>query len=175
MPSHQLSEQFVSQLTACQSRVYAYITTLVHDPVAAQDILQEANLVLCRKAAEVNDDMDFVGWACRIAYYQVLAHRRDAGRDRHHFDDALLSQLAERSAARSASFEQRSLALRTCMGKLTDAQRDLLHRRYTDNQSIKSVAESLGRPAGSITQTLHRIRKTLLECIGRHTAEDDSA
>lgn len=175
MTTHQLSEQFVSQLAACQSRVYAYITTLVHDPAAAQDILQETNLVLCRKAVEVTDDMDFVGWACRIAYYQVLAHRRDSGRDRHRFDDALLGQLAERSAARSAAFEQRSLALRTCMAKLTESQRDLLHRRYNDNQSVKAVADSLDRPAGSIAQTLHRIRKTLLQCIRRHTAEGDSA
>ena len=48
-----------------------------------------------------------------------------------------------------------------------DAHRDLLTRRYTDNDSITAIAASTDRPVGSIRQTLYRIRQQLADCIDR--------
>lgn len=170
-------EQFVAHLTACQNRLYAYIMALLPDPQVASDVLQEANLVLCRRAAEYDTKDDFVGWACRIAYFQVLAHRRDAARDdaRLIFDPELMQLLADDAADRTADYEPRRLALRQCIERLPDPQRELLTRRYERGQSIASVAESVHRPAGSITQTLHRIRRLLLDCITRTLAAQEHA
>ena len=53
MSRKSLSEtEFVLLITRHQAAIYAYILTLHPNRVAAQDILQETNLVLCRKVAE---------------------------------------------------------------------------------------------------------------------------
>ena len=62
----------------------------------AADVLQETNLVLC-KAAEFVPGTNFTAWSCRVAYYEVRASLTNKGRDRHCFDDVLLSRLAARA------------------------------------------------------------------------------
>lgn len=44
------SPEFIQLLTTHQSRLYAYILTLVFDPNDADDVLQETNTVLWSKA-----------------------------------------------------------------------------------------------------------------------------
>ena len=87
-------EQFVQQLTACQTMLYAYILMLLPSHDDADDVLQETNLVLWRKADEFVDGTEFGAWACRVAHFQVRAWLRDAQRDRHVFDPELLGSLA---------------------------------------------------------------------------------
>lgn len=159
------SELFVYQLTEAQRRIFAYIMTLLPDPHCANDVLQETNLVLWRKNNEYREGMDFVAWACRVAYFQVLAYRRDRQRDRHLFDEDLLSRMATCADARHDHFEARWQALHECLGKLSPASRDLLLRRYSESGSVRTIAAQLGRPVGSISQALYRIRSVLAQCI----------
>ena len=46
-------------LEAIQNRLHAYILSLLADPVAAQDVSQETNLVLIRKADDFQSDASF--------------------------------------------------------------------------------------------------------------------
>ena len=39
------SDQYILAITAIQNRLHAYILSLLADPVAAQDVLQETNHV----------------------------------------------------------------------------------------------------------------------------------
>ena len=57
-----------------QRPLYAYILTLLPNRSEAEDILQETNLILCRKAGEYNPEGHFQGWAFNIARYQVMGH-----------------------------------------------------------------------------------------------------
>jgi len=62
----------VRRLTGCQPRLYAYITTLVLDPHEADDVLQQANLVMWEKLDEFLACENFDALACRVAYFQVM-------------------------------------------------------------------------------------------------------
>ncbi len=159
------TERFATQLTACQSRLYAYIMTLMPEPERAHDVLQEANLVMLRKSSEYVEGHDFVAWACKVAYFEVLSYRRNRARDRHRFDDEFLAHLAEASASRASGFEDRRRALHECLSVLPTDQRDLLMQRYEPGSSVKSIGLRLGRPVASISQTLYRVRNTLLDCV----------
>ena len=57
------ADDFVQQLTANQNRLYGYIFSLLGDHHRANDVLQETNMVLWRKAAEFQTDRDFIPWA----------------------------------------------------------------------------------------------------------------
>jgi len=89
-------EQIVQLIAGSQDRLFAYVLTLVPDRTVARDILQEANLVLWRRRESFAPGTSFAAWAYKIAFMQVLAHRRDLGRDRHvFFSEELMGQLAE--------------------------------------------------------------------------------
>lgn len=167
-------DQFVQCLTANQGRLYAYILSLLPDADRAHDVLQQTNLVLWRKAGEFTANTRFVPWACKIAWYEVLSHRRDQRRERLRFDDGLLEQLAGENelAAAESDDDARQLALRKCLGELPSRQRELLESRYSGTHSVQSLAKQAGRSVGSISQTLYRIRQGLLGCIEQRIAAE---
>ena len=72
----------VREITACQSALYAYVCSLLGTSAGAADVLHEANVVLWEKAAEYDPSRPFLPWAYRIAYFQVLAHRKRRSRDK---------------------------------------------------------------------------------------------
>lgn len=165
MPGLDNTERFVQQLTGCQTRLLAFIAMLLGDPTAANDVLQETNLVLWRKSAEFEEGRDFAAWACSIARFQVLAYLRDAKRDRHLFNDALVDTLVDHAGPAAADLEDRHRALTHCLEKLSPEQRGLVQGRYALDETIQQLASRTGRTSGSVAMSLSRIRQMLLECI----------
>jgi RNA polymerase sigma-70 factor (ECF subfamily) len=55
-----------------QRRLYAYVLTLLPNRTDADDVFQEASLVLWDKFNAENPPADFAAWGCRIAYFKVL-------------------------------------------------------------------------------------------------------
>lgn len=163
---HEL-EDFVAALTRHQTRLRGLVRCLLFDPRQAEDVLQDANVVLLRKSAEFRPGTDFWAWASQVVRYQVLTHAKRLGREKLVFDDALLASLAAEAETRAASLDERRTALGSCLEKLAAPQRQLLEMRYSLGQSIGEISARLSRPEGSIRQTLHRIRGALLECIER--------
>lgn len=160
-------EPFIQLLTSHQSKLRAFIHALETDWHRAEDILQETNAVLWRKADEFTLGTNFKAWAFAIAHNQVRLSRLRLSRERQKFSDATFDQLAADAVEAFADLDDRRAALAGCFAKLSDAQRDLLTRRYTDNESVARIAASTDRPAGSIRQTLYRIRQQLADCINR--------
>jgi RNA polymerase sigma-70 factor, ECF subfamily len=166
--------EFVRRLTGCQPRLYAYIMTLVLDPHEADDVLQQANLVMWEKLDEFLVCENFDALACRVAYFQVLAYRRDRSRQRRRllFDDQLIETLATAVRGKTDAFQGYLAALRDCMAKLPDVQRELVRKRYEPGGSVNSIAADHGDSPNNVSASLYRIRKLLLACIRENLAED---
>lgn len=167
---HEL-EGFVAALTRHQTRLRGLVRCLLFDPGPTEDVLQDVNVVLLRKAAEFQPGTDFWAWASQVVRYQVLTYAKRQGRDKLVFDEELLASLAAEAEARASSLDERRAALGSCLERLAAPQRQLLEMRYSLGQSIGEIAARLSRPEGSIRQTLHRIRGALLECIERRMLE----
>lgn len=166
-------EQFVQLLTSEQMRLLHYIAKLLGDPYAANNVLQETNLVLWRKAHEFEIGSNFTAWARQIAFWQVRAYVRDRRRDRHVFSEELISQLANQldAAAASEADESESLvALRHCMDELNKRHRDLLRRRYEDANSVAAIANQMNISLSAVKVRLLRVRRALLRCIEKQLA-----
>ena len=159
------SDEFVTLLTAAQPSLYACILALLPDRAAARDLLQETNLTLWRKVDDFEAGTNFLAWACRIARYHILNHRRKALNDRLVFDEALFAELADRQAERVEEFDFRGEALRRCLEKLPAVQRALVEQRYAPDGSVQRLAAAQGKSEGAISQTLYRLRETLLNCV----------
>lgn len=162
-------EALVQWMTRAQGWLYGHILTLLPDPDAAKDVLQQTNLVLWRKRQEYDPSQGFLGWAAAIARFQVLAHFRDRSRDRHAFGSAVLDQLASEADADSELDTPgfREQALRHCLDKIGQRDRELILQRYSPGHTVQTMAEAMGKTVNAVSRSLYRIRGLLSECIER--------
>jgi RNA polymerase sigma-70 factor (ECF subfamily) len=160
-------DAFARELTRHQARLRGLIRCLLFNRQDVEDVWQDTNVLLLRKAADFRPGTDFWAWSSQVARYQVLTHCKKLKRDRLVFSDELLATLAEDLGNRGAEIDDRRTALDACLTKLPAPQRQLLELRYGPKSSIEEIAVSLERSAGSIRQTLFRIREALLACIER--------
>jgi len=170
-------EEFIRELTAVQPTLWAYVFSLLPDHAGAQDVLQQTNLTLWRKADDFQAGTSFFAWASKAAYFHVLSYRRGMRRDRLVFNDEVFAYLAERQAERleEAGPGVRLTALRGCLEKLPPHSRRLLEGRYAPGASVQNLAETDGRSTAALSQVLYRIRETLLACIERSLAAGGAA
>jgi RNA polymerase sigma-70 factor (ECF subfamily) len=112
--------------------------------------------------------VQFTTWACRIAYFEVLAKRKRTSREKLTFlDESVLDSIAEQ-AVEVAELESDYLPLlRECMQELPPRSSELIESRYRAGGSVKSIAQTAGRSSGSIRVALHRIRAALFVCMER--------
>lgn len=157
--------EFIQLLTSHQSRLYAFILSLVFDPDQADDVLQQTNTVLWQKNQEFEIGSNFVAWSFRVAQFQVLAHRKTLQRDRLIFDDELIREVARVAEEFDSTFLRRQRLLRQCLDKLGEEHRNLIQNRYSAGASIAAVAESLGKSVGAVKQLHLRIRAILIACV----------
>ncbi|MEI6674974.1 MAG: sigma-70 family RNA polymerase sigma factor [Verrucomicrobiota bacterium] len=169
-----LSEtEFVLLITRHQAAIYGYILTLHPDRVAAQDILQETNLVLCRKVAEFEPGTHFKAWSFRIAYWQTMAHLKRIQRSGMvALDPDVLELVAQDAEEQFEDFEDRHLALKACLQKLPAGDASILLAHYQRGESLAEISGRLGRTRDALKQVLLRIRRVLRACIERQLASE---
>jgi RNA polymerase sigma-70 factor, ECF subfamily len=158
-------DQYVQELTACQSRLRGYILASLGNYSETADVLQRTNLTLWKKAREFRPDAEFLPWALTIARYEILAFLRDHRRDRHVFSDDVAKLMLDAAVGEVSDPGDRQIALRKCVEKLPHRSRDLLWERYDKDKSIKQIASDTKRSEDAIKCLFLRIRKTLERCI----------
>lgn len=164
--------EFIALFTQNQRRIYLYILSMIPHPLEAEEILQNTNLIIWKKAQQFEVGTNFFAWACQIAHYEILKFRKKRGRDKHQFSDEFVSQVADAVQESQDIFELRRNALTFCLNKLRKKDRELIQRRYQGSNQGKDLADELGRPANSVYQSLGRVRRTLFECINRYIAAE---
>ncbi|MGB6221399.1 sigma-70 family RNA polymerase sigma factor [Haloferula sp.] len=159
-------ERIVGLIARHQPEIHRYVLSLLPDRMLADDVIQETNLVLWRKASDYDPAQPFLPWAFGIAFNQIRAARRDSARDRHVFDDELVEILAAEAHQAPGELEM-SEALESCLAKLPPKQRQLILDRYQPGASVQEIAASLSKSPTALSLTLLRIRKSLELCIER--------
>jgi RNA polymerase sigma-70 factor (ECF subfamily) len=159
------SEDFVRNLVAYQESLYAYLLTLVPVREVARDLLQDTCVKLWSKWDDFLPDSNFLAWACRVAYFTVLAYRRDRARERTVFDNSVLEQLAKVGQEQVAESPRSAVALDECLSALPQQQRKLILERYSADNSVQKLAADSGRSAKGLAVSLHRIRQALMDCV----------
>lgn len=167
---HSAEERIVGLIARHQPDIHRYVLSLLPDRMLADDVVQETNLVLWRKAAEYDPGRPFLPWALTIAWYQVKAARRDSGRDRHVFDDSLVETLAAEHPGADVSGADLASALEHCLGELSEKQRGLILARYAPGASVRHLAAERRQTPTALSLALMRIRKALETCIERKLA-----
>src|SRR6267154_1719445 len=121
------AEEFVFLLARHERLLGAYVMTMVPHPQDADDILQEAKVVMWRNFAKFEAGTNFGGWARKVAFHQVLAYRKR---------------------------KQRERVLRECVAKLPADHREALQLRYQEGLSLEDMAVRLERTVGALYRLL---------------------
>ncbi|MCG8583376.1 MAG: sigma-70 family RNA polymerase sigma factor [Pirellulales bacterium] len=150
-----------------QRSVFGYIYTMVPNHADAEDILSETSLVLWSKFTEFEPGTNFAAWACKIAHHKVLNHLKAKSTKQSQLSDAVIAKLADTRLAREPFGVRMREALQHCIGRLSKADARLIKACYGGARSMVQVAEEFARPVNSVYTSVHRIRRSLMECIER--------
>jgi len=159
------TRDFVDLMTQHQGRLYGYVLTLSADPDAANDVLQEANIVLWKQWRQFKPGSNFKAWAFRIAHFQFMAYRQKQLRDKTLFSDDLLSTLATEAKEVDERHEERAAALERCLERMPPRSREAIRLRYADELTVVDIAHKLQRNANAVYQILFRARQWLNQCV----------
>jgi RNA polymerase sigma-70 factor, ECF subfamily len=151
-----------------QSRLRAYVYSRTADPEAADDVVQEVYLVAYRKLDSFDQEAPAWPWLKGIARNELREHWRIAERNSSH--QKLLSLIAQHKMSEDADEAQAgdndwSHSLQECLNKLAEKPRNLLRQIYVDGLKSEEIAKSLGVNAVQIRVYLHRVRRTLRDCL----------
>ena len=158
-----LSSEFVLELTQAQPLLFGFLFKRLANSEQAKEVLQQTNLVLCRKADDFELGTNFKAWAMTVAHYQALSYRRTQARDRLVFTDEVAFLMDEEGD--QIFLTERLVHLRHCYQSLSEDNRNLLSRRYDQSDSIQHIATELSRTVGAVKVKLHRLRRKLMHCI----------
>ena len=160
-----------------ERRLYAYILTLLPHRADADDVLQEASLVMWDKFDDQQPPNDFVAWGCRIAYFKVLDFYKKKQRSRVCFSQPMLERVAETAVEQAGTLQLdiRSEALAGCLAKLNATDRRLLTLRFAQGATTQSAAEQAGRSVDAVYKALAKIRQVLFNCVNRSLAQEGQA
>jgi RNA polymerase sigma-70 factor (ECF subfamily) len=158
---------FLRLYQANERRIYGFILALVPNWSEAQDLMQETTMVLWSKFDEFQVGTDFTAWALSIARYQILNYRKKNRNSRVRFDDDVLEAIEDRVNAVVAQMDTRRDALRACLKRLEEQDRQLVALRYEAGATTRSVADRVGRGVDAVYKALNRIHVQLLFCIRR--------
>jgi RNA polymerase sigma-70 factor (ECF subfamily) len=163
------SKVFLRLFLQNERRLYAYILTLLPHRADADDVLQEASLVMWDKFDPAQPPADFAAWGCRIAYFKVLDFCKKQQRSRVLLSQAMVERIAETGVEQAAALQldERREALYGCIEKLNSRDRDLLARRFAEGATTQSTAAQVGRSVDAVYKALARIRQALFDCVTR--------
>ena len=119
----EVSDDFSALLTESQPRIYGFIFKRVANHDLAKEILQDTNLVICKKADDYQPGTNFIAWVFRIAHFQILSQRQKANARPMLSDQTieLLSDTKEENV-----FDDKLTALNSCLKNLSDDNRQLI-------------------------------------------------
>lgn len=149
--------------------VRACLVARMHDPHEAEDLAQEVFLTAYRKLAEFDPERPLAPWLRSIALNLLRNHWRKF-RARPVGGNAELAGLLDQQIAADCGPEREPLlhgALRDCLERMDGPARELLHRRYGEEESVRELADRLQRGYSALTMQLHRLRELLADCIGQ--------
>jgi RNA polymerase sigma-70 factor (ECF subfamily) len=172
-PLRDAAVDFDRLVRECHTQLLGYIHSLVRDLEDAEDLFQQSMLVLWKKFSEFDRRQSFLAWGCGIARLEVSNYLRVRSRSRLYFSDNLNSLLVDAEVAFGREeFESQRDALRQCVQKLRERDRELLNTCCGEAHGVAAAAQATGRSPQSIYNSLRRIRRALFECIQRTLHQD---
>jgi len=151
---------------------WAYLRSLGCSRDEADDLAQEAVLVLVEKQPVVDGECGRDGWVRQAARYLFLTSVRTEARRarllREHVEPEIRARETDAAWERlqgGQGMDAARDALGKCLESLDRRSRELCDLHYRDGLGSEAVGAKVGMSEGAVNTALHRIRAKLRECV----------
>lgn len=159
------STEFLTLLTQHDRALGLYVYSLVTSNADADDILQQTKMVMWRSFDQFETGTNFLAWARKVAFHQILTYRRQQKREHLPLSEETLEAIAHEVSKLSTDGDSRKEALLECLGKLPQEQRQIVLLRYYEDLEVETIAKRIQSTAGAVYRALSRVRFSLLDCV----------
>ena len=159
-------EAFLSEFLPVRDDLLGFIYAIVPSRPKAEDIFQEASLVLWRRFDTFEKGTNFKAWARKVIYNKVLNERT---RKKHEivWDPEIFRTLDTAFEEVEEEYSDMEDALERCMEVLSKVNRKLIRLRYFEERSYREIARCMKRSENGVKVVMQRIRDALETCILR--------
>jgi RNA polymerase sigma-70 factor, ECF subfamily len=163
------SDQLLRLLLMHRGMLLGYILSILRDFHLAEDVFQDASLVILKKGQVLQAEKDFPPWARKVARFTALNALRKQNKRPELLEPEMLD-LLEREWGQDEGPGLPTLALRECLTQLPPKAQRLIELRYVAGLSGLALAERLSQPPNTVYVALSRIYRTLSACVKKRLA-----
>lgn len=173
------NEAFEALVLRYKNPLYQYILSLVKDESTAEDLFQDVFISFFKHARSYRAQGKFKAWLFLTARNKVINHWRDhkqtASLDQTDEDgNAFLQEILPDktpSALDELSFREFETSVARAIDQLPPRQREMIYLRQF--MSFQEIAETVGRPLGTVLADCHRAVKKIRQILGSQTAHKE--
>jgi RNA polymerase sigma factor (sigma-70 family) len=149
-------DAFGPLVTRYQEPVYALVWSIVRDPAAAEDVVQEAFITAYRRLSELRDPNVFAPWLRRIAVNTARMWLRRDGRRGEAAGE--MDEMPAPSEAPGAGLREEIAEI---LASLPEKKRGAAMLCFRDGVSRKDAARLLGIQEAALRKRLHDAKRVL--------------
>ncbi len=163
-----------------KNALYQYILSLVKNESVAEDLFQEVFISLFKHAKTYQAQGKFKSWLFLTARNKVCNYWRDVKQtisldqtddDGNAFWQETLADNS-RSALEELTGKELERAVALAAEQLPPRQREMIYLRQF--MSFQEIADTVGRPLGTVLADCHRAVKKLRQLIAQQTAQEET-
>ena len=154
----------------CRTELIAYARSLLGNYAAADDVVQEAMLVVVKKYSQFQEGTSMLAWCRSIVRIEVLRakqrHQRERTLAERLLDDAIESAFGQFQAARRQDeTESYREAVRRCLERVPARSQGVLRARFASELSYQQIGDRLGMTIEAVRKALFRLKKQVRSCV----------
>ncbi len=163
-------DRVLKQALECRVELVAYARALLGNYTAAEDVVQEAMLVVVKKFEQFREGTSMLAWCRSIVRLEVLRMKHQRQRERslaqRLLDDAVDAAFEEfQTAQRHDDAEPWREALGRCLERIPERGRRVLQARFADDLSYQQIGERVGMTLEAVRKALFRLKKQVRSCV----------
>lgn|GEM_PF-553328 len=165
-PNFSRRDRVVKQAFQCRKALELYAFGMLRDRAAAEDVVQDAFLVVLKKYESFTEGTSIMAWTRAIVRNLVL-QQLDRQKSQQAIEDRMLAsaidpvfELFDNSSFADA-FHSRFGNLERCLQELDERARVLLVCVYSEGMSYASAGEAMGMSVEAVRKNLYRSKKLL--------------
>lgn len=172
MSSHLDRDRIVKEAFRHRDAFLTHAFALVRDWAVAEDVVQDAFIVVMNRWEDFQEGTSVFAWVRRIVHLKAMEALRSRARRFTPAEEELLERVAaavrdELGEEESERQRLRHEALQRCMSRLGRRAVDLLSGFYARSRSCEDLAAQQRRSVNAVRLALSRLRKQLHECVSR--------
>ena len=169
-------DRVLKEALGCRVELVAYARAVLGNYTSAEDVVQEAMLVVVKKFDQFQEGTSMLAWCRAIVRLEVMRMKQQWQRDRtlaeRLLDDAVDAAFEEfQTAQRRDDAESWRQVLERCLERVPERGRNVLKARFADELSYQQIGERVGMTLEAVRKALFRLKRQVRSCVETRLGE----